>query len=244
MRFAIVLILTWFFVAGGNAQDRNLRLIDEIGTSNCEDLVGRLDSFFAEVTSDREYIGYVVVHGGLDPIENLIALRTVGNHVVFRNIAHGRIVVLSSNDKNQFRIKFWKSKNNARPRLKGDKIDPILPANFRRIGFADDIVEVEKFEGKQTYRVHSCEVCCLRSITDFRILSDFLENNSEFDAEFVVRAKSNLIYKKVAELIRRDLVQFVAVPTSRTKVIYGGNDRQLKDYDGDVATVSVSFVRR
>ena len=242
MRLATALILFWLFIADASAQGPTL--VDEIGSPNCEDLIARLDSFFADVTKDSESTGYITVHGGLDPIENVITLRNIGNHVAFRKVSPERIVVLSSNDKKEFRIKFWKGKYNATPQLKAEKIDLLLPTSFRRISFADDIVEVEKFEGKRTYRVHSCEVCCLRSINSLRILSDLLLANPGFDAEFIVRAKSNFTYKRVADLIRKDIAEFVAVPTTRTKVIYGGNDKQLKDYEGEVATVSVSFVRR
>jgi len=237
-----VLAVFWLLVAGVAAQD--LSLIDEIGSPTCEELIARLDGFFADVTRDSASTGYIVVHGGLDPVENVIILRTVEGHVAFRKVPSERIVVLSTQDNSDFRIKFWKSKNASKPPLKGETIGLSLPATFKRIGFADDFVELVKVEGKQTYLVNGCEVCCLRSIANFRILSDLLKNSPEFDAEFVVRAKSNLTYKKVADLIRKDIAQFVAVPTTRTKVIYGGNDKELTDSGENVVSVSVSFVRR
>ncbi|PYS99556.1 MAG: hypothetical protein DMF63_10740 [Acidobacteria bacterium] len=204
MRIAAALTVFWLSVACVSAQNSDLAILDEIGYPKCEELIARLDSFFANVTKDSGSKGYIVVHGGLDPIVNLFVLRAVEGHVAFRKVPSERIVVLSTQDSNDFRIKFWKSKNNSKPKLEAQKIGTVLPATFKRIGFADDIVDLVKVEGKQTYLVHDCEACCLQSITNFKILSDLLQSNPEFDAEFAVRARSNLTYKKVADLILKD----------------------------------------
>ncbi len=246
MRFALVFFIVNATVATIFAQSNaDLRLVDEIGSPNCDDLMVRLDGFFADVTRASELTGYIVVHGGLDPIENLIALRTVEGHVSFRKVSSARIVVLSTNDQDEFRIRFWKSKDGTKPLLKAAKINAVLPAGKHRVRFTEDTVELDTFEGKETFSVHGCEVCCIRSISNLRMLSDLLQRNPKFDAEFLIKARSRSIYLRVATVLRKDLINHVAVPAIRTKFVFGGPDYQLEEWGKrNVALVSVSLVER
>jgi hypothetical protein len=121
MRIILLSVYIFNLLIPVNAQRVDARLIDEFERYNCEDFIGRLDSFLAELTVNDGARGVIVLYEGkyprfgesqtvmVPPVFGEVHSRFVlfRIHIQARNFDIGRIIFISGGFRENHYGEFW-----------------------------------------------------------------------------------------------------------------------------------------
>lgn len=106
--FILVILLASFQISFGQ-ENPKAELIDEFGKILCEDAIGRLDSFFANLQNNPDSTGYIIIYADKNSIiEGFDFEHTIKNHIVFRKVDEKQFVIIRGEKRDNIKIEFWK----------------------------------------------------------------------------------------------------------------------------------------
>ena len=198
-----------------------------------------MDLFLAEVMNKPQSLGYVVIYGGENPIENIVWKRLVRNHFAFRRFDSSRIWILTTKSNQSLKIDMFVATNGAKPDVREEKFSYVL-TNEKPILFAADAVSIVKTDKKDTYLNIGCEVCCLNSL-NLHFLAAFLEANPQMNAEIKIFNKSKKKANKLSKLIWEGAKEYKISP-ARLKIKYSGKGKRDASDSSDISDVEVWLI--
>ena len=117
-RILIIVGLVLTIASSSEAQSSGPRIHNEIDNFCCERFRSVMDEFFAEVTTHPDATGYVIIYEGgrhdicsvkrqaaVGEIDEII--RTVRNHVAFRNVDPKRFSIVDGGYRESWYAEFW-----------------------------------------------------------------------------------------------------------------------------------------
>jgi hypothetical protein len=239
----LICLVAFSQVYFGQKKNAEIVLVDSIVEPECEYLLNRLDNLVVEVQNTPNLIGYVVIYGGSNQIENIFYERAIRGHAKFRNLDESRYRVITAKPEQKLKIEFWTSKNKDKPNVSEETFKYTLSKNSPRILFAEDSVELVKIDGKLTYLLGSCAACCLITL-DLNLLSKFLEENPNINAQIIIYSKSAGRANQLSKLFLSEAAKDYKIPRSRLETKYGGLDGRTAKLHKSVSTVEIWFVPR
>ncbi len=218
----------------------DLVLVESFEKPNCELLIAELDNLMIRTQNKPETSGYVVIHGGQNPIDNIIWERAVRWHLKLRKYDPKKISVLTTRSNQNFKIDLFVAANATKPTGEDENFSYVLP-NAKPILFASDAVSIIKIDGKETYLNAGCEVCCLDSL-DFNILSAFLEANPQLKAEIRIINRSKKMADKLSRIILDEAVNDYKISSDRINIKYGGKGKRDKSDSIEISDVETRLI--
>jgi hypothetical protein len=236
----LFVLLIFSGISTAQENNKNLILVESLEKPDCELLLRHLDSLLAEVMNKPQSIGYVVIYGGENSIENIVWERTVKNHFALRRrFSPDLIRVLTAKPNQLLKIETFITINKAKPDVEDEKFSYVLP-NEKPILFADDAVSIVKIDKKDDYLTVGCEVCCLGPL-DLNILAAFLEANPRMNAEIRIFNKSKKKADKLTKLILENVKENKISP-SRLKIKYSGKGKRDASDSSDISDVETWLI--
>ncbi len=188
-----------------------------------EELANRIDYLAVETIKIPNAVAYIVIYGGLNPIENAFYRKSIARYIKYRRINEKDISLINSIDLKKPRFEFWISKDGTKPAV--EKFDSLLlPRTNKAISFVEDAIEIVTIDGKQTYLPVGCEFGCI-SYVDFSLLFEFLNSNSQMKAFVIIHNKNFKKAEKVMDLISKETLTKVKILPERIKFLYGGKNK-------------------
>jgi hypothetical protein len=238
---ALLILFTSFQICIGQEKPK-LQLFDAVTEPNCEDLLGRLDNFAVYARQNSVFVGYVVLHGGLNPIENKFYETFITGHWRTRKLDENRFRLLTAKGEQKLKVEFWISRDGEKPQITEQKIEYLLPDTNKSYLFVEDSVEVAKIEGKLDYIANgACAACCLTHFNPF-MLFKFLEVNPQMNAEILIYNKKRSRANQLINLIASETVKDSNIPRRRLKISYAGVDEGIAQLPGNISIVKVWLV--
>ncbi len=218
--FAFIILFISFQIHFGQERKSDLYLFDSVTEPNCEYLLNRLDSQAVEIQNNPESVGYIVIFGGSNPVENQFIERFVRSHFVMKKQDKNRFITLTTKGDEKTKIEFWISKRGGKPLINEIKFDYILENISKPVLFVQDAVEIADNDGKLIF-FGDCAACCLRTINIY-VLSEFLKVNPKINAQITIKNKSKKGADKLAKLILDEAEKEFQIESNRLKIKYGG----------------------
>lgn len=231
--FFALLIFSSTSIAQEN--DENLVLIKSSEKPDCELLFSQLDTLMVEVINKPQSLGYVVIYGSDNPIDNFIWERAVRNYINFRRFDKNRISVLTTKSTQPMKIESFVTTNGAKPQIKEEPFNFVL-TNERPILFAEDAVTITKTDKKDTYITTGCADCCLGPL-DLNFLAMFLEANPQLKAEIKIYNRSKKKADKLTKIILDEIKSENKPSLSRIEIKYGGKGNRDKSDSSEISDV-------
>jgi len=205
-------------------KNENLILFDSFAEATYEDLAARIDSLTVEKNKTPNAVGYIVIYGGSNQIENAFYRQAIVKYIKFRRDDDKKLKVITSTNLEKVKFEFWISKDGTKPKVKQENDSLILPTTNESIYFADDLIETAEIEGKQSYYSVGCEVGCIKSL-DFYLLSKFLKANLQMNAFVVIHNKNLKKAKLVKNVLSKKILNDTEIPSGRLNFLYGGKNK-------------------
>ncbi len=216
-----IALLTIFQVCFSQEKQSNLVLFDSVYEPNCEFLLNRLDYLAVEIKHNPNAVGYVVIYGSLNQIENAFYKKAITGYFKFRRFDEKYLSLITANNSEKLKIEFWISKDGTKPNVADEKFSYVLPQTNKPILFVQDTVEAAKIDGNLTY-FSICECC----ISNFNLdsLAKFLEFNPNLIAQINIYNKTKKGAGKLGKLILNKAVRESGIPNNRIKTNYRGKN--------------------
>lgn len=222
--------------------DENLVLINSSVKPDCERLLYQLDTLMVEVINKSRSLGYVVIYGSDNPIDNFIWERAVRNYINFRRFDKNRISVLTTKSTQPMKIETFVAMNGAKPDVEEKAFSFVLPGE-KPILFADDAVTMVKIDKKDTYITAGCADCCLSPL-DLNFLAMFLEANPQLKAEIKIYNRSKKKADKLAKIISDEVKSENKPSLARLEIKYGGKGNRDKSDSSEISDVKTALIPR
>ncbi|MDQ3800233.1 MAG: hypothetical protein M3384_12330 [Acidobacteriota bacterium] len=241
-RIFFALLILFFSFQVCRAQEKSkIELFDYFGDILCEEILARLDNFFAAVGNEEPgTIGYVVFYGGANHIQNHGYRRAIANYRRFRRFDENRFKLITANPLPEFKIELWLGRNGAKPAVAEIAPDLILNRITERYLFAEDSVEVVKIDGRRTSLIFGCD-CCINT-ADLGLLSKYLEANPGMRADVRVYSKTRNYANQFITLFLKEAKEEYKIPLHRLKIGYAGVDKGIAQLPGKLSTVKIWLV--
>lgn len=220
--------------------DQNLTLWDSSVEPNCEYLQMLTDNFIVSYYKDKDSVGYVVIHEGSDIIKTAIYKQSFENYSNFRRFPKDQFKVLTTKGEGKVKIEFWVSKTGEKPEIAESVFDLKIPKENFPILFSRDLLDIVKIEGKLTYLIHGCDVCCFNSFNSF-LLSKFLTANPDLIAEIKIYARTKKLAEKVKDMIVKNDILDAKIPLERVKFTYSKDPNFSKEEIDDLGWSNYYF---
>lgn len=178
-------------------------LIDELERTNCEILMGRLDSFFLDLQQKANYRGYAVIKGDASNMRtNLVYEGMIRAYTNFRKFDQSRLSIVRGKLGNKFKIEFWQIPTGVDHKFETADWSLIVPKPTKPFRFYDTTGE---FEG-----------CPGASSTTY--FAEYLLANPGSKGNIVIRGKSPKIIEREESEVLNDLVENSKIPRKRLKI--------------------------
>lgn len=205
-------------------KNENLILFDSFSEANYEDLAARIDSLTFEKNKTPNAVGYIVIYGGSNPIENAFYKKAIVRYVKFRGSDEQKLKIITSTDSKKIKFEFWVSKDGTQPKVRQENISLILPKTNEAIYFTDGLIEITEIQGKQTYLSVGCDAGCITQL-DFYLLSEFLKANLRLNAFVIIHNKNLEKAKSVKNVLFKDILNDTEISSGQLNFLYGGKNK-------------------
>lgn len=241
-KFFLALLILFVSFQVVRAQEKpETELVESFGAIECEGILARLDNFLITIRNEPGANGYVIFHGGSDPIQNSTYERAVRNHFRMRRFDKNRYQVTTGNPLPEIKVELWLGRKGAKPPVEERKHSLLLNRAAEPYLFAADAVEVLEIEGKLTYLTHGCDVCCIDA-ADLNLLSDFLEANPGMRADVRVYSRTKARADQFIRLFLKEASEDSKIPLNRLKIRYAGVNKETLQLHKKVSTVKIWLV--
>ena len=238
---ALIFFSTLLFPVVGQVKD-DLRLVNDFDPrQGCETLEIWIDGALAEASNDSQSTAIVVIHQGKNAFDNASVHRKAFNHARFRGFPVERYKVVLTKSTGDIRVKIWIGKNQREPSVAAAKLDMSLPRGTSRYYIIEDTLELVQIDGKGTY-IGTGNPSCLYFFAPW-LIADLLKANPGFDAEFRIKAKSTITYRKLVKLVKNEFLES-GVPTGRLRFIYARDKDLGGGGAGEYASISAFLVKQ
>lgn len=221
--------------------DSGLKLVEVLGRDSCESVRGRTDEFLIGLRENPNATGYVIFYAG----ENLSTFAFYENafksHIKFRRFPEERIKFISVKSEKDFKIEFWMSESDAKPKVFEDAEDSFLILRKNRQIFSEGLFETSKSDGKLS-SVHESE--CNIETLNFSLLAKFLKANPQATAQVLVYNKKRFTGEKIIRQFLAEAVKDFQIPRGQIEIFYAGIDKDLPEYYPKASTVKVWLVSK
>ncbi len=228
--FAFLLALAAFQFCFSQEKNENLILFASSLKITYEEIAAQTDYFVNEIYKTPNAVGYIVIYGGANPIENAFYKNAIIRNTKFRKFSEEKLKIITSTTEKEIKLEFWISKDGTPPAVEKDNNSLILPATNKALYFAGDLINLSEIDGKQTYYFVGCEAGCIE-FPDFYLLSEILKANPQLKAFVIIHNKN---FKK-AEIVKDAIKKNARVLPNRINFIYGGknkiNDKQFSEIE-------------
>jgi hypothetical protein len=243
-RSLVVWILVLVFAISGSAQEpAKAILVDEFDPrKGCETFGTRLDVLLVDVSKDVRSTAYVVVHQGPNAFDNLVVYTRAINHARYRRFPSERYSVLLTRGGSDIKVELWIGTGGEKPPYVRADLDIKIPDSTKRLKLAEDILELVKIDGRDTY-IGTGNPSCLYWFNPVIIVRELLNANASFNTEFVIKTRSKSEYRKLSQLLTEEF-RDDGIPIERVKFVYQGRDKKIEGGGSKLASVSTYFVRR
>ena len=136
----LVILFASFYICLGQDSKTDLVLFDSVSEMNCEVLLAVMDYHAVKTLKNADSVGFVVLYGGENPIENHFVERFLKSYLYQRDKNRFKILTAKSDDK--IKVEFWIGKNEKEPTVNQLKFDYKLKKSSKPILFVQDSVEV------------------------------------------------------------------------------------------------------
>jgi hypothetical protein len=204
--------------------NENLILYQSRSDANYELIRALTDGLFTEISKLPNGVGYVVIYGGADKIQNAFYKKAVARNIRFRGMPEDKMLIISATDLEKPRFEFWISKNGEKPSVKQDTEPLVLPKSDQAIKFVEAPIEVIKSDGKSSFIPAGCDSGCI-TILDLYLLSDFLNANPQLRAFSIIHAKNLKNARKVKDILANEAVEDTGISSDRLNFLYGGRNK-------------------
>lgn len=181
-------------------EDTDLILKDSVEKPNCEFLQLILDHLIVDVQNEPNSIGYIVIFGSSDIIENAVYQRSIIAHNRFRNADKNRVKIITVKSEKRLKIETWLGKNGNKPEYQESELSMKFPTSDKPILFLKDMLDIVEIDGRLTYFNYEEPLC---SVNLF-LLSALLEANPNLNVEINIFAKKRNLAESVKEIIIRE----------------------------------------
>jgi hypothetical protein len=222
--FGFLFSLAAFQFCFSQEQEKNFVLFDSFSETTYEELIARIDYLAVETNKTPNAVGYIVIYGGSNPIENAFNRKSIQNYIKFRKFDEKYLSVINSSDLEKPKLEFWISKDGTKPKVKEEKPSFSLPKTNKAILFIDDAIEIVKIDERQTYLPFGCDAGCVTYV-NFYLLSEFLNSNPDIKAYVIIHEKNLKKAKKVMKILSKETSDEVKISPDRIKFLYGGKNR-------------------
>jgi len=204
-KLIVLLCFAVMFATGIDAQnDSKAILRDEHSSLPCDDLIGRLDMFFYELSKDASSTGLVVISTSNEKKWWAVFREyLIDAHARDRNFKPNRIKYVRTIESDEFMVQLWQIPLGvAEPAVQNVDITYKLPPVIKpfRLG-----VEYPYADG----------IC--PEVEDFPIFAQFMNGNPGSRGNIVVRDRTVERARRRAEKIRRDFLRQYGIPSSRLR---------------------------
>lgn len=243
-RFLVFSICVLAFAISGSAQESaKAILVDEFDPrKGCETFEMRLDVLLVDVSKDVRSTAYVVVHQGPNAFDNLVVYTKAINHARFRRFPAERYSVILTRGSGDIKVELWTGTGGETPPVVPADLDINIPGSTKRLKLAEDILELVKIDGRDTY-IGTGNPSCLYWFNPVIIVRELLNANASFNADFVIKARSKSEYRKLSQILTEEF-RDDGIPIERIKFVYRGRDKKIEGGGSKLASVSTYFVRR
>ncbi len=198
-------ILLLILSVGISGQDEaKAVLVDEHGRLACDDLLGRLDSYFAELDKIPRSIG-VVVLSSPKAEKRLAVFRQyfIEAHAKDRKFESSRLKYVRANSGDELSVQLWRiPPRAAEPDVSNVDMSYSLPIGIRPFILG----------GEYTYGDGICP-----EVDDAPVFAYFLKDNPDSRGNIVVRDRSIVKATQRAKKIRREFRVRYGIPSSRLR---------------------------
>lgn len=201
--FAFLSLL--FAAAVSGQQSPQAVLVDEFGRLACDELLGRLDVFFAELRAVPQAVGLVAVHTSAnDRHEGVIVQEIIKAHSKWRGIDQRSLHFVRSDSHRGRLVQLWQVSPGAEtPKFEAELRTCELPAE-RKEPF---VLTVETKFGAQ--------IC--PAIDERAVFASLLKDNPKARGNIVVRGNSSKKARVKAAAIARRLASQYGIPRSKLR---------------------------
>lgn len=230
--------------AQNNSDD--LKLFDSVSvnaslTDSCEHLLNRLDMLTIETFQKPETVGYLVIHGGRDPVKNNFLERYFVGYRDLRKIDKDRFVILTAKSEGNLRIDFWLSKNGqTTPNVKTELFSFTLPDGEKPIPFMRETVKIVKTDQQWNYLNTVCAACCI-DVFNPDFLAEYLKSNPQHNAQIRIYGRSRSHTKILEKLVRDEILKSNISP-NRFRISYRGIGKGIAQYPKNYAKIEIEIV--
>ncbi|MGI8468551.1 MAG: hypothetical protein ACR2N3_08865 [Pyrinomonadaceae bacterium] len=204
-------------------KNENLILLNSLSKPSYEELARDMDFLAANVYKTAGAVGYIVIYGGSDNIENAFYKQAIVKSMKFRAFDENKFLVITSTRLEKPKFEFWISNDGTKPNVKEETFDYKLSTD-KPIKFVEDLIKIVKIDGKESFYSASCEAGCI-TLTDFAILSDFLVANPQLNSYVIVHAKNFNKTRRAKRVLSERAFDEIKILPKRLKFLYGGKNK-------------------
>ncbi|MDQ6788666.1 MAG: hypothetical protein M3033_17830 [Acidobacteriota bacterium] len=219
--FAFLISLAAFQFCFSQEKNVNLALLGSGTEITYEEIAAITDSLVNEAYKTPSAVGYIVIYGGTNLIDNAFYKNAVISNLRFRRIDDKKIKVITSTGTEKIKLEFWLSKDGTPPQVKLKDNNFILQTTNQAVYFADGLVVFDEIEDKQTYYFGGCEGGCIQ-YPSFYLISEFLKANPQLKAFVIIRGKNFKKAKAVKTAIEGNEPEDAP---NRIMYLYGGKNK-------------------
>ncbi|MGE3168333.1 MAG: hypothetical protein AB7G18_14770 [Pyrinomonadaceae bacterium] len=199
------MLLLLFGVGSHGQEPPKAVLVDEHGELPCDDTLGRIDMYFAELSHNPGSSGLITISGPPDK-KHRIAFRQaiIENHAKWRGFDTQRFKIITLNSTDALKLQFWRIPLGAdEPKLSGiDTSYQILPS------ISPFMMGIETEIGDQ--------IC--PEVDDLEIFGRFLIHNPSSRGIIVVRERTLAKARAKGSRLLRTFEREYGIPSSRLRI--------------------------
>jgi hypothetical protein len=205
-RFYIAFLLSLFLTMASIGQEPTTAvLVDEHGMLPCDDNLGRIDAWYAELATNPSSLGLVVISSPLKK-KHLSVFRELmmKTNAKFRGAESLAIKYLRANSEDGFRVQLW--------RIPAGAIEPEIESLDLSYALPTDI---EPFILGADYEID--DVIC-PGVSDSYVFAEFLQGNPRARGNIVARNRTLRGARREGSKILKEFQIRYGIPSSRLRV--------------------------
>ncbi len=214
-RFPIIVFLIGIlaFSVFSQQNEPNLRLIEEFGTVQCEDLQARLDYLLVNIQDNSNSKAYIVIYPSDRFVENFVIRKTILNHYEFRKQDLDRFQVIIGKPRYDLLVQLWVGIDGAVPEIERSELPTHIPDSSLPLQAYTEEVFLSNMNGEYMYPNYDCSL----DSADIFLLKEFLDADPRLHLRILIFGESRRNAQKLKTILVRELDQ-AEIPVGRYSI--------------------------
>ena len=219
--FVLIILFACFQNYFGQENKDNLFLFDSMVEPECEYLLHHLNYLVIETLKNSDSVGYVVIHGGANPVQNKFYELYIKDYLSKSDQKNRFVVITTKQPVDKIKIDLLMSRNaDTKPVVTAEDFKYKLAKTDKPVFFGQEFGELAKIDENWTF-LGGCAACCFRTTSPY-LLSEFLKSNPQLNADIKIYVATKKQFKQLEKNFTDEAVSEYEIPRTRLKISYGG----------------------